>query len=842
MLRTTLTGIRARSGRLVRSSAAIVLGVAFVTGTLVLGDATQAGLRDGYARKARNVDVSITAAPGRSDNPLDRAVLDAVRRVPGVAAAEGRETSTLPLVDPAGKAKDALGVALPGDDPLRPFDLVQGRYPATDDEVALDADTARKYALGQHVTVLGQGDRTRELTLVGVVRPVVAGGELSDGSQLVVLPSALHALDRDRGYREIVARAEPGVGQRRVADAVRGALDRAGLTVRTGEESIDDLVRQTAPDAAAYTGFLGAFAVVALLVAAMVITNTFTILVSHRTRELALLRCVGAGRGQIFAGVLAEAVVVGLVGSVLGLAGGLGLAALLQEVIGSFGRGGEIPVYTPVGARTVLAAFAVGVLVTVCAAVPPARRATRVPPVAALRSPFESGAIGTRIGRARVVVSVALLGLGAGAAALSFAVGADDRVAVAGLASAVLLCAALAAGPILVGPVTAVLGAVARPVFGVPARLATANARRNPKRTAATSAALMIGLTAVTLVTVVAAGAESSTQRAIDRQFPYDCAVSSAIFDRPLPADLADRLGALPEVRMAAAQATFTASVGGQGAQFDAVRGDAIGTLVRPALVAGRLEGLAPGEIAISDEMVGWTGLALGDTVSTSAYGGDRVPVDLKVVAVFSSRSFAMSSGLTTLDTMALLKPAETLSGRVLVGFRPGVPAADGVAAVERVTATSPLAEVESAAARRERVSGNADRTLGFVRALIGLATLIALFGIANTLSLSVLERTRESALARALGLSRGRLRAALVIESTLMALMGAAIGVAHGLVSAWLLVDALSTEAAPLDLTVPAGRLGVLVAIAVAAALVAAAAPSLRSARTSIVAGMREV
>ncbi|MEU4805522.1 FtsX-like permease family protein [Actinosynnema sp. NPDC023587] len=844
MLRTILAGLRARTARLVLSSVAIALGVAFVTGSLVLTDASQAGLRDAYARTARDVDVSVTIAVGayRPDRPLDRAALEVVRGVPGVAAAEGRESAAVPLVDPGGRALAARVVALPADERLRPFDRAEGRYPDDDHEVALDTVTAAEagYALGQRVALLGADDQERAFTLVGTFRPAVTSGELAGGTEVVVLPGALRAVAPDRGFTEIVARAAPGVDQRQLTAAVDAALIRTDVAVATGDESVAALVRQTAPESGSFTRFLTTFSVIALLVAALVIGNTFTVLVSQRTRELALLRCVGAGRGQVFGGVLAEAAVTGVIASALGLLGGLGVSALLQIGISSFSsRGADFTVYTPLSKRTVIIAFAVGVLVTMLAAVLPARRATRVAPVAALRT-SPDGPVTGRIGRGRIVLATVLAAAGVVAAVVGLDIGDGAGAVLATAASVLLLGVALVLGPVLVGPVTGALGALPRALFGVPARLATANAHRNPRRTAATTAALTIGLAVVTMVTGVAAGVRAGAERRLDVQFPADYTVSSAVYDRPLTDPLVDRLAGLPQVAVAAPRTAFNADVGGAPAQLTAVREDAIGTVVRPAVISGSLDRLGPGELALSEELAEQSGYAVGDTVPTTSYDEPRIGRDLEVVAVYGP-SEGLDLGLVGLDTWRQLQPAATGYTEILVELKPGVAAADGREAVDRAVASSPVARVESSAEARERAGESTRRMVVFIWALVGLAVLIAVFGIATTLSLSVLERTGESALLRALGLTRGQLRGVLVIESLLVASMGAVLGLALGLVSAWLLTRAVSTPHQPLDFVVPFGELGAAALVAVLASVLAALVPARRAARTSIVAGMRD-
>jgi putative ABC transport system permease protein len=839
MLRAVVAGLKARTLRLVLSTIAVALGVAFVTGSLVLGDAIEAGMRDGFAQQNRGVAVSVTPARGhRTAAPLTTQTLQTIRQVPGVAAADGRETVTTPLVDTAGKAKDAASIALPSDERLRPFDLVEGRYPRNNDEVTLEQHTATesKYALGQRVTALAQDGGAHDFVLVGTFRQSVAAGEHSS-ALLLLLPDALHTLVPAAGYDEIVVRAMPGVNQERLADDITRSLKRPDVSVVTGEETIANLLRQTAPDSAGFTKFFQAFAVIALIMASVVIYNTFAILIAQRTRELALLRCVGAGKTQVFAGVLAEAVLMGVIASVLGLFGGVGVSALLQLAISS---GDAVTVYTPVAPKTILAAGAVGVLVTVLAAVLPAHRATRVAPVAALGSQSDGHEEVARTGRLRVVVAAVLLLAGAGVAVLSVELGAEDGAPLAVLSTVAFLAAVLALGPVLVGPVIGALGALPRRLFGIPAVLASANADRNPKRTAATTAALMIGLAIVSLVTAVAGSVEESTNTALDQQFPVDYTVTSSIYDRPLPAALTNQLASLAEVAEVAPRQAFNGTLGTAGGyELTAVRGDAIGTLVRPSVLSGHLGELRLGELAVSKQLAHETGLAVGDVVPTSSDNGE---LDLRVVAVYEGASGPGNDlGLAMVDLTTLTKLEPQLAGyeSVLIKLKPGVSQADGRAALEKITATSPLAQLASAADIKDRMAEPIRQMLSLLWALIGLTVIIALAGIANTLSLSVLERTRESALLRALGLTRGQLRATLTIESVLMATMGSIFGLALGIGSAWLIIKTVATPAMPITFTVPVGQIGVMVLVAILAAPLAAALPARRAARSSITAGM---
>ncbi|MEV6715527.1 FtsX-like permease family protein [Lentzea sp. NPDC051208] len=839
MLKTILAGLRARTARLVLSSIAIALGVAFVTGTLVLGDAVGEQTRDNFARSARNVDAAVHMgenSPNREDGiPAD--FLQKVRNTPGVEGADSREFGSAALLSGEGKARSALVQPLPTTEKLRDFNLKDGKFPVKADEAAIDTKTAQvaKLKVGDKLKLLDEENAEHAFTIVGTYQQGASSISMSGSDHVLVSPEGLRTVIPDQRIYEIVAVAKPGVSQQQLVADITKSIG-AGYEVQTGEQLTQATLAQVGDAASEIKTFLLAFAAISLVVAGMVIYNTFTILVAQRTKELALLRCVGANRSQVFRSVLAEALFMGLAASVLGLLGGLGVSAGLQAFISTVGGGGpggeDAPIRLPISWVTIAAGFGVGVVVTVLSAVLPARRATQVAPVAALRSQPDSSDDVARTGKIRIVAAtlIALIG----GAAVYFGLQQEKEepaMFITGAATMVLLLAVLLLGPLYVPLVNRLFGKALR---GVPAKLASANAGRNPKRTAATTAALMIGVTIVAMVTVVAGSGRATMNEQVDKRFPADYAVKSNVYSQPLTQKFADELAKVRNVAQVAPELrAYGESPKLQYADVTGYPSDAIGSLVRPDLAGGTLAGLKDGELAMREKEAKDAGVTIGSTVPISGK-------DLKVVALIKDNSYG--TGIVTLKTAeSLLKEPVKGYQNVLVKLAPGTDITVARADLERFIATSPVAVLDSAAETKAELNGQIDQILMFIWALVGLALIIALFGIANTLTLSVLERTRESALLRALGLTRGQLRQMLVVESILMALIGAVVGVLLGAGFGWLLVEAISNSEFRISFSIPFGQIGIMLGLAVVAAVIAAALPARRAARNSVVAGMAE-
>ncbi|MGC0417143.1 ABC transporter permease [Embleya sp. AB8] len=830
----TMRALRAQHTRLLLTVVSIMCGVAFVTGTLIFTDTIdrQAGAVAGRSGRGVAVDVRAASLGGRGAGgagaPVPAEVLETVRAVDGVRDPYGVVTGYAAVLGRAGRAISGQGPQsrgaaaqsginwIPGGD----HDLTAGRAPRGADEVAVDADTAHRarVRLGDTVTVQLKG-AAQPMRLVGLI----AAADLQ-GATLTAFdtPTAQRLLLGPGLFTEIRAGAAGAVDERTLRDRVARVLP-ADLRADTGTA----LRARTASDLASALEpirlSLLVFAAISVLVGAFIIVNTFAMLVARRTRELALLRVLGAGPRQLARLIRAEAGAVGAIASVLGIGAGVGLAAGLRVVFDAGPAGG-----LAVSAPTVATGFAVGIGVTLVAAHGPARRAARIAPIAALRE--DEPPAGRRSTRRRAGIGGGIVGLGAALAGVgSVAPGGVSGVLLPVAGAFVAFVGVVVLTPILARPVIGGLGAVLPRLFGMSGRLARENALRNPRRTAATAAALMIGLALVAAVNVLGASMSASVHRTMDREFTEDYLVrprQSAGFD---PAAVA-LLGAAPGVHDATATYQGSANVGGTDVQYTAGGMPATVAGIADRMISGTATLGADG-VLVDEDLANSKGWHTGSVVQARFPDGARQT--LRIVGVYPvgmSGSMILPEAIHRAHTRVL-----AVNAALVTVAHPG-PAAR--AALEQALRAYPdLGIWDRTQYIAERTRG-IDRLVRQFTLLLALSIVVAAVGVINTVALSVLERTREIGLLRAVGAHRRQIRRMIRLEAILITTFGAALGLALGTGLGVAVQHAFASQGFDV-LRVPAVPLALCAALAVLIGVGAAVWPARRAARLPVLAAV---
>lgn len=840
MWKVTLRGLLSHKLRLALTALSIVLGVGFVVGTYVLTDTIDRTFTDLFTQTTKGVDVAVrtrqsfTTDSGPQRAPMPAAVLDQVRAVDGVEVAEGSVAGYAQLVAKDGRpittsGAPTIGLSVSQAAQLRSaFTVRQGHTPVGPDQVVIDAHTAdaHGFAVGDRVTILFQGP-PREFTISGIIG--FGSADNLAGATLAAfdLDTARAVLNRENSYDEIDVVAAAGVTPEQLRDRVAAAVG-ADVEALTGAELAED----TAKAIGQFTKFINyallVFAFVALFVGSFIIVNTFSIILAQRTRELALLRCVGASRRQVLGSVLGEALIVGLVAAALGLGVGLLIAMALRAAFSAVGV--ELPTTAlVVQPRTILIGLLVGVLVTLLASLLPALRAVRVSPVAALRE--RELIVRSQAGWLRTTIGV--LVTAAGVVLLLAGLFADrgNRLVNVGAGAAVIFVGVGLLSSLVARPMARLLGWPFARWAGEPGRIARGNAMRNPRRTASTAAALMIGLALVSMVTIFASSIKASVAAALDESIAADYILTGpGATSLGFSPDVVTRLGQQAEIESAAGVRVGVAKVDGADQLLYGVDPVGFDAAVRTAVTAGRLTDLSGGGVAIREDLAQQHGWHVGDLVTVSYPVGGTVSEPVR--AVYQDNQINGPVLLALADFQRHY--ADQLDVVALVKARSGVSAADSRAAVERVVADFPGVQVKDQAQYREEQAGQVDQILVLFYLLLALAVVIAFIGIINTLALSVLERVRELGLLRALGMTRAQLRAMVRWEAVIIAVLGALLGLVIGTFFGWTLVRALRDQGIT-TFSLPVGTLLVFVAAAAAAGVLAAIIPGIRAARIDI-------
>ncbi|KHL00500.1 FtsX-like permease family protein [Sinomonas humi] len=828
MLQIALSQLKMHAGRFVAIVLAVLLAVGFLSATLMVNASTTASLVASVGQDYARADLVVS--PPAEGAHLSEADAAAVARTSGVA--ESYAEQQLQIQAKVGETTiGGLIRNLPPSERLEPVALTSGSWPTKTGQVAVDAKTAaaRALTIGSSLELLPSGASSSAHEATATVTGIMAAStdpQQSWAAQFAAPADTLSSLAGGQAvYSSITVAIAPGADGATVASALDAAVHQAPGSVMTPSQKTVATIKSFTGGSDRLTIILLAFAAVALLVAGLVVANTFSVLIAQRTRELALLRCIGASRRQIRASVVVEAVVTGLVASVLGVAVAVGVVALVVALLAQNPRYQYATLAVP--ASSIALGLAVGTLLTVLAALLPARAATRVSPLAALR-PSDEPSLRRVAGRVRLATGVVLAALGAVGLGIGAAKG---NLLLAIPAGAVSFIGIVLAAALFVPRLVAAAGLLAAPA-GVPARMAAVNAVRNPRRTTATASALVIGVTLVTMMMTGAATAQTALSSSLDRHFPVDMAVNGT-GGVPFTAQQLADVRALSGVE-ASAVLTPVGSVQTHStprAAYAPVY--AISASDAAAVIQSPADRPAPGGIV----------LPRGATATPPAVSpgpGASGSVDPR------SASLAGTAGTAT-DLPALVLPG-TLQARpgqlpqqVWIAVDPKL---DGSAvATLRTQVAQALgvqeSEVSGAAIEKATFTQVIDTLLLVVTGLLAVAVLIALIGVANTLSLSVLERTRENSLLRALGLTRGQLRGMLALEAVLVAGVAAVIGTALGILYGWLGAQSALGTFATVTAVIPWAQVVAVIVVAAAAGLGASVLPARRAARLSPVAGL---
>jgi len=842
MWRVTLRGFFAHKLRLALTALAIALGVAFVSGTLVLTDTMGSVFDDLFAEATSGYDVAVrsTAAFEGSFGPTQRdripaSLAEAVAGVEGAAEIRGSVQGFAQVVDADGKAFTRGGAPTFGlswvegmGDVLR---LKQGRPPAAAGELGLDASTSKAIQLGV-------GDRVRVLLAAGSEEFEIVGvfgfgsSDNLGGASMVVfdLATAQRAFDAIDEFDTITVAGEEGVSEVELRDRVATVLP-AGLEAITAGNLADEQSSQIKDALGFFNIALLVFAGVALFVGAFIIQNTFQIIVVQRMRELGLLRAVGATGGQIVRMVLVEATIVALGASLIGLGLGIGLAIGLRELLAGFGI--DLPTGDlAVRPRTVIAGLAVGLGVALVSAFFPARKAARVPAMAALEPTALGGGASLR---RRVIAGVLVSTFGVGLLGFGLFGGPSNAIAYVGGGASLVLLGVAVLGPVLARPLAGWLGAPLAG-FGIPGRLAKENAVRQPRRTAATASALMIGLAQVSMVAILATSLKASVNKILDESVQGDYLVqpSSAFSQTGFSPSLAERLRALPEAGVVSATRYAEWKLDGGSSKFvSGVDPSTVSQVFELGVKQGNIADLASGGVFVASDVAEKQGWVLG-TLVPMEYGRTGVQ-PTPVVGTFTGDSFSpLGEFLVSLETITANTTDQPLDTLVVVETATGVDSATARAAFDGVMAEFPNAELADQAEFKDKQAAQIDQLLGLLFGLLALSLVIGLLGIVNTLALSAIERKRELGLLRAVGMSRRQVRRMVRWEAVVVSLLGAVLGMAIGTLFGWAIVSALADEGFSV-FRLPVVNLVAILVLTGVAGMLAAVLPARKAARTPI-------
>lgn len=841
MLRASLRNLVAHKLRLFLTALSIVLAVAFVAGTYVFTDSLRASLDTLIQQNQPDVTIRPASADFSPEFQgagelltVPTALATDIETIAGVVAVSRQvQVPAVVVLDETGKPLGVetggftSGTAIAqdwGPPQINPNEIVTGQVPVGTDHVAMDTATAEQLGIapGDQVDLLLPSGERRTFTLSGTTQLRSSSG-FGVSFLFWDFPSAQELFLEPGQATSLAVLAEPTASQAVIAEQIRPMLP-SGVEAVTGDEIASQVSEQLDSGLGFLNTFLLVFAIVSVFVATFLIYNTFSMLVAQRTRELALLRAIGASRGQVLRSILAEAVVVALFASLLGIVVGAGVARGLQLLFQAAGAlfPSAALVFQP---RTIVVALSVGLLITLASAVLPARRASVIPPMAALRDEQPR----TRALGRRTVVGGFLLGAGVGLAVMAPQLaeyGTTKAAMMAGAAALFVLIGVLATAPELARPAAALIGS---PFRGVVGRLARGNTRRNPRRTAATAGALTIGVALMSAISVLAASTQESVAGIVDDVIGADFVVTGYGF-QPFSGDVATAIRQTPGVAEVAVVKQAPARAPGAGdTLITGVDPQDIQQALSLTVTEGSLDDLEPGTVALDSDTATEIGAGVGTVIQVLGVVG---PVDLDVVAIYEAAG-GFTGYVVDLTTARDLG-ASAQDNVVYVIKQPQAEAATVQADLDVALEPFPNVQLLDQSAFKDSIGDQIGQLLNFLFALLVLAVLIALLGIVNTLALSVFERTREIGLLRAVGMLRSGIRRTIVLEALIIAVFGAVLGMVIGVAFGALLQRILASEGIE-EFAVNVPQLALFLVLAAVGGVLAALWPAWRGSRLRI-------
>ncbi|MGC5399008.1 ABC transporter permease [Streptomyces sp. DT20] len=840
MFRTALRNVLSHKARLLMTVLAVMLGVAFVSGTLVFTDTLGNAFRNQSAKNYDDVAVAVTTYANQRDEKaasIDAAALKKIQALDGVKSATGRVDGFAGVADPDGKLigngwTNSGGNFAPGKDGKdAQYTFTDGSGPVAAGSIALDKDTAKKgeYKVGDKVRVATNGP-VKEYTLSGVF--TTEDGAVNAGGSLVLFDTAVaqKLFLRPGEFRDVSVTAAPGTSDQQVLAAVKPLLPK-DAEAKTGKVVANEEAEQTERSLSSLNRLLLGFAGIALFVGIFLIANTFTMLVAQRTKELALLRAVGASRRQVKRSVLLEAAVVGVIASVIGFALGIGLATGLRSAMSLIG--GKIPAGPLVVApSTVVATFAVGVLITVLAAWLPARRAAKIPPVAAMNSQYAVATVKSLVLRNSIGAVITLLGAAAVVAG-STQSGTNAQLAIAAGAFLALIGVIILI-PLLSRPVIALVRPLLRRLFGVSGKLATQNAVRNPRRTGATASALAIGLTLVTGISVLGVTLGQAVDRMTTDNIKADYMISMASGDS-LDESALTALEKADGVTAVSPQQSIWLTIGDDGLSASGVTPGDVQKVLNVDTVSGSVDSLGRGEIAVSDKTAKSHGWKTGDSV-TVTYDDDKKET-LKVGALYKDNEF-LSPVLMPREKVAPHEGSADIR-EIYVKTDGGASAANEKSVVNAL-GDNPAMSIMDRQDIRDMFGGSINLMMNIMYGLLAMALIIAVLGVVNTLAMSVFERQQEIGMLRAIGLDRRKVKRMIRLEAVVISLFGAVVGIGLGMFLGWAIGQSASSSIPQYELVVPWGRIALFLLLAGLVGVLAAMWPARNAAKLNMLTAIK--